>query len=441
MDVIIHGKPLDASECFSPGINKELARKIIGEFFSMGSIKESEALIVDARYWEGTWNSVYTLLLSQKVKDTAGRGSYFAISLIIPQKYCCIISEVYKLLENVVLENVLGVYLNKNLQYIVTNFEDSAAFDKLCSKLKTSYRNLEKSFDNSFKPQASLNDDIYCSLYDCDSLSVVQLLKNKGRVIITENTETKDSLATQSLKYYQMAQQSQGEIQQKTKKISELEAQLLQMENASKQASTTAGGKVKTLERKISDLEANAKQLESDKQHVETELSNLKGIIAQAAQFIEVPQPSPKNPKVGKKDSSKDNTPKDSINISRYLPLINTLLLFILLFGMFTSFKGCTGVISEGDRTFVDSLNTAIKEKDKVIEILQNEKSELQTEYEQCFNDLKKFQDAFDQMQRLSNPRPAASLKQASTKKQQQQQKVENKSPHPNAGEATPSNQ
>ena len=64
MDVIIHGKPLDASECFSPGINKELARKIIGEFFSMGSIKESEALIVDARYWEGTWNSVYTLLLS-----------------------------------------------------------------------------------------------------------------------------------------------------------------------------------------------------------------------------------------------------------------------------------------------------------------------------------------------------------------------------------------
>lgn len=433
MDVIIHGKPLDASERFTPGIDKELARKIISEFFAIGNIKESEALIADARFWQGTWNSVYTLLLSQNVKDTGGRGSYFAISLIIPQKYCCFISDVYKLLENVVRERVLGVYLNNNLQYIVPNFENTVAFEQLCSKLKSSYRNLEKSFDSSFKPQASLNNNIYFSIYDCDSLSVIQELKNRGRIIITENTETKDSLATQSMRYYQMAQQAQGENQQKNAKIKELESQISQMKNAVRQANTSSSEKVRNLEHKLSELEGKATKLESDKQYVETELSNLKGIIAQATQFIDVPQSSHNNQQTTKKDKGKDKL--------QYLPLINTLLLLILALGLFMNFKGCTGNISESDNELLDSLNFVVTEKDKVIERLQYEKKELQTEFNQCLNDLNKFKDAFGQMQRISNPKPVVSIKQVSPKKQPQQQKIEKKSVQPNAGVTTPPNQ
>ena len=434
MDVIIHGKPLDASERYSSGIDKELARKIIEEFFAIGSVKESEALIVDARNWKGTWNSVYTLLLSQNVKDGADRGSYFAISLIIPQKYCCLISEVYKLLENVVRENVLGVYLNKNLKYIVSNFDDSVAFEKLCSKLESSYVNFEKPFDSSFKPQI-LNNDTYCSIYDCDSLSVIQLLKNKGRVIITENTETKDALATQSMKYYQMAQKTQGEIQQKNTKISELESQLSQMENTARQANTSANGKVRELKLKISELESSAQQLEIDKQNAETALSDLKKIFAQAAPFLEEPQPSHRNPKASKMDGGKYNSNSERININRYLPLLNTLLL-VLVLGLFVSLKGCSGNTLESDNNLLDSLKSAVTEKEQIIERLKYEKDELQTEFNQCSTDLNKFKDAFEQMQRLSSPKPAAISKPATQKKQP---KVEPK-PQPNAGEAATPN-
>ena len=434
MDVIIHGKPLDASERFSSGIDKELARKIIGDFFAIGSVKESEALIVDARNWKGTWNSVYTLLLSQNVKDSADRGSYFAISLIIPQKYCCLISEVYKLLENVVRENVLGVYLNKNLKYIVSNFDDSVAFEKLCSKLESSYVNLEKPFDSSFKPQV-LNNDTYCSIHDCDSLSVIQLLKDKGRVIITENTETKDALAAQSVKYYQMAQKAQGEIQQKTTKINELESQLSQMENAARQANTSASGKVQKLELKISELENSAQQLEIGKQNAESALSDLKKILAQAAPFLEEPRPSHGNSKASKKDGGKYNSNSERININRYLPLLNTLLL-VLVLGLFVSLKGCSGITSESGNDLLDSLKSAVTEKEQIIERLQYEKDELQTEFNQCSTDLNKFKDAFEQMQRLSSPKPAISSKPASQKKQP---KVETK-PQPNSGEATTPN-
>lgn len=371
MEVIIHGKPLDASERFSSGIDKELARKIIEEFFAIGSVKESEALIVDARNWKGTWNSVYTLLLSQNVKDCADRGSYFAVSLIIPQKYCCLISEVYKLLENVVRENVLGVYLNKNLKYIVSNFDDSVAFEKLCSKLESSYVNLEKTFDSSFKPQV-LNNDAYCSIHDCDSLSVIQLLKNKGRVIITENTETKDSLAAQSMKYYQMVQKAQGEIQQKNAKINELESQLSQMENAARQANTSASGKVRELKLKISELENDVKILKTDKQNAESALSDLKKILAQAAPFLEKPEPSHRNQKAVKQDGGRNKCNNERVNINRYLPLLNTLLL-VLVLGFFVSlsFKGCSdsGTV---DNPQMEEMKDQIKEKDQIIDSLMH---------------------------------------------------------------------
>lgn len=436
MDVIIHGKPLDASERFSSGIDKELARKIIGEFFAMGSVKEPEALIVDARYWQGSWNSVYTLLLSQTVKDSAGRGSYFAISLIIPQKYCCLISEVYKLLENVVRENVLGVYLNNQLQYIVPNFEDSVAFEKLCSKLESIYHNFEKPFDNSFKPKA-LNNDEYCSIHDCDSLSVIQLLKDKGRIIVTEKTETKDALVTQSMNYRQKVQEMQGEIQQKNTKINELESHILQMKNAVKQENTSARNKVRELERKISELENRVQQSEIGKQNAESALSGLKKIIAQAVPFLEESQRSHGNSNAGKKGGGKYDSNTQRIN--RYLPLLNTLLL-VLLLGLFVNLKGCSGNTVESGHDLLDSLKSAVTEKEQTIERLQYEKDELQTEFNQCSTDLNKFMDAYEQMQRLSDPKPSASPKPAAKPvSPNKQSKTETKT-KPNTSESTTPN-
>lgn len=389
MDIIIHGKPLDASERYSSGIDKDLARKIIDDFFSIGSIKEPEVLVVDARYWNGKWYSVYTLFLSGSIKDTAGRGSYFAISLIIPNRYCCLISEVYYLLEEVVRENVLGVYLNSNFQYIVSNFENHSAFDRLYAKLESEYSNIEKSYDNSFRPQANLNNDNYCSLFDCDSLSLLNVLKSKGRVIIGENAETKDTLASKSMEYFQSLQQAKVELQTKSTKISDLEKQISQLEKTISSATSSASGKLKKLKEEIASLKADKERLESEKEKVEKEYANLNDKILQACSLLE----PVKNLSVHKKKdlTSKNKTisKNGKIDVSYYIPLFNTLLLiFLIILGIFLTFKGCTS-ITQNNQVNVDSLNMVITEKNSEIDNLNREKEKLINELEECQEKLK----------------------------------------------------
>lgn len=402
MDIIIHGKPLDSSQRYTTNIDKELAQKIIGEFFAIGigTIKESEALIVDARYWQGTWTSVYTLLLSQSVKDKEKRPSYFAISLVLPQKYCCLISEVYYLLEKVVRENVLGVYLDTNLSYITSNFEDSVAFERLCSKLQSIYNNSEKGFDRSFQPQATFPNDSYYSIYDCDSLAFINLLKSKGRVIVTENTETKDALASQSTKFYNAAQKAQRELQAKEAKVSELETRITQMEEEAKQTNSRASGTVTNLKNRVSELEATNKQLLDEKNGQQKIVQELGNIISQASDVLGVTKQT--QHKVIKKHPDKSTKTSDRVNIRRLLPSINTVLILLIVVGLFMNAREySSGVnINQESQTQVDSLKSVlaikiqdINDKEEQIAEMQKDYNELYSEFEQCKNSMNKLQE------------------------------------------------
>lgn len=417
MDVIIHGKPLDSSQRYTASIDKELAQKIIGEFFAIGigTIKESEALIVDARYWQGTWTSVYTLLLSQSIKDTAKRDSYFAISLILPQKYCCLISEVYYLLEKVIRENVLGVYLDTtSLKYITSNFEDSTAFEKLCNKLQASYKNLETNFDNSFQPQPVFPNDTYCSIYDCDSLAFVNQLKTKGRIIVTENEKTKDALASQSTKYYNEAQNAQNEVKSKEAKISELKSRIAQMEDEAKKMNSKTSGAVNNLKNRVSELETANKQLSEEKNGQQKIVQELGNIISQASDVLGVTkQPQPK---VIKKHSDKPTEIPEKINIRRLLPGINTVLILLIVVGLFMNTKGCSGgaSIDQDTQAQVDSLKFVlvqkeqeINDKEEKIANMKERDAELNAELEQYKNSINRLQ---EQM-KTSNKKATSSSK------------------------------
>ena len=333
MEIIIHGKPLDASERYTSGIDQTLARKIIDEFFAFGTVKEPEALVVEARYWQRTWTSVYTLLLSKTVRDTAGRGSYFAISLVLPQKYCGMVSSVYKLLEKVVKEDVLGVYLNSNLQYIVPNFENAAAFEKLCAKLKSAYANFEKAYDNLFQPQATFTNDAYCSIYDCDSLAFVQLLRKKGRIIVTEKEDTKDDLAALSSKFRQEAQIAKNDAEAKSSKIMKLESLVKQLEDAVKKANSTESRKLNELRQQISSLTSQNEQVNQKCQTAQKQYDELREKVAQAVASLGVTKSPTRYEHHPKKKKTK---------ISAYLPALNTLLIFLMAMGLLLNLKGCS---------------------------------------------------------------------------------------------------
>lgn len=398
MEVIIHGKPLDSSERFTTGIDKMLARKIIDEFFSISTIKEPEALIVDARYWQKSWTSVYTLFLSQNVKDTAGRGSYFAISLVLPHRYCGMVSDVYYLLEKVVKENVLGIYLNSSLQYIVRNFEDSTAFDQLCAKLQTCYTNIEKAFDSSFKAQATFSNDTYCSIDDCDSLAFVKLLRNKGRIIVTEKEDTKDALAAKSSQYQQEAQNAIRDIQAKTVKITELRGRITQLESDVQKASSSSSGKLSKLEQQVKTLTEQNQRINREWQTAQSQLAEIRKKIGQAVEILGVPELRLKGQMTTKEDDLHSDTKKRNNSFWKFLPAINTLLILFIVIGLFANTKSCSSddkSIQEAAeaKAQVELLNGQLAEKENEITSLRENNEALMQQRDDAQNSMRQLQE------------------------------------------------
>lgn len=408
MEIIIHGKPLDASERYTSGIDYELARRVINEFFALGPVKEPEALFVEARYWKGTWTSVYTLLLSEKVKDTAGRGSYFALSLVLPQKYCALISDVYRLLEKVVKENVLGVYLNSNVQYVVSNFENTAAFEKLCAKLQSSYvslGNVEKAFDGSFHQIATFTKDTYCSIYDCDSLAFVQLLKDKGRVIVTEKEDTKDDIAALAIKYRQEAQTAKNDAQSKALRITELERVAKQLEATMQEANRNEGKRLSALKKEITSLRDQYEQVKQSSQTSQQQYEDLRSKVTQAVASLGGVGKSPNYPPTKRKKRK----------ISDYLPAINTMLLLLMVMSLLLNMKGCSGdnkssqdsedMSGQVEMVSVDQLKEELQKKDEDIRNLQGELSGLRQKEESYKEDLRNKEAMIEKLRdKLGNP-------------------------------------
>lgn len=440
MEIIIHGKPFDRSSRFTAGMDKVIAEKIIDDFFGNTAFKEKEVLVVDARYWNRKLVSVYTLWLGKSVKDMAengGRDSYFAISLIIEGYYCSSVSLVYDLLEKIVRECVIGTYLNNNLRYIVHDFEDTSAFERLCSNLRSSYRNLEKAFDNSFQPQATFSNDTYYSIKDCDSLAFVDTLKKKGRIIVTENAETKDVLAAQSVKFRQEAQQAINELQTKKVKIAELEKRIAQREDTVRQADSLVSGKVRKLEEQIVSLNTENKRLVLEKENINRTLQELREKMVQAVSILGVTKQQTSSTEVRSKGNNKKSPSKHKNEFAYYLPAVNTLLILFMLVGLFLNLRRSSGDHSmekNPDNAKIDSLEWQIAQRDKEIITLQEAKEQLEQSLNQYMDNQKNIMRNSELRSRqpaVSNADSKARVQPKAEPKEKEKKKDKNKNPNP----------
>lgn len=195
MDVIIHGKPYNGSSQKTPGLDSVLCNRIVDGFFnSMGSINEAAFLVVDATYWNNEWYSIYTFELYKGIRDKDDRQSFFAISIVLQKQYYCLVSEVYKKLKKVCSDYVVGKYISDKRKYIVSDLEDKLLFEGLVKEISRDYTNLLEDFDNGFKHLHGSQANIFYNPIDCDAKAFVQSLRLNGRVIVCENTPTKDYL-------------------------------------------------------------------------------------------------------------------------------------------------------------------------------------------------------------------------------------------------------
>ena len=384
MDIIIHGKPLAGSMHSTDGIDPSLCQRIVNEFFEgMAQIKDQESLVVDARMWKGTWSSVYTFLLGKSIKDTANRESYFALSIVIPRKYCCLISQVYSLLQKVIRESVMGVYLAQNGQFLVQNLDNSTSFNRLCENLRKQYVNLEEEYDSTFQAATELRNDIYCNLIDCDSKAFVNLLKTRGRIIVTDSAATKDALATQARTLALQVQQLQSDLQTKAKTIDNQTKQISQLQESARQANSSASNQVNRLKTDLSALQAANKKLSDSKQELQDSYDELKLKVKQIAESL--------HSSGGNVSGIHHKTSGDKVSIRRFwsLSAFNTILLVLLtLLVLLSSLKGClsraetsenevAGLLEQNDASELQNqlnvLEDKLDAKDQEIAALQEE--------------------------------------------------------------------
>ena len=422
MDIIIHGKPNADSIQANPGTDLSefsFARKIVDEFFEgMNTFKDKvhDSLVVDARTWKGTWYSVYSFLLTKNIRDRAaeeedkGRSSYFAISIIIPQKYCCMTSLVYTMLKSVVQESVIGTYLSKTGKYLVNDFGNKKAFDSLCDSIRKKYVNLEEVFDSGFKAQTEFSfiNDTYCNVIDCDSQAFVNLLKLKGRIIVTESAPTKDALAAQVQSYALQTQQAQAKVAEKDKTIKEKEEiitnqtkQIQDLQESARKAGSSANNTEQKLKAKIISLEsakeAVDKELIATKETLE---ENLKRMI-QASSILNIPKHQ-KESQGGSSDKMLSNM--SWLNrLTRFLPIVNTLLLILLMVsGLFLYYLGRGGSSNQEVEEIKQELATAkaqIREFQGELSQRNNELNDLRANNDELTHTLEQYRETIRDME------------------------------------------
>ena len=138
-------------------------------------IKEQEVLIVDVRNWKNKWYSIYTLWLGGYITDTVDRSSFLAISIVVPNQYFCLVSAVYDTLKNAYLNSIVGTYISSKGEYIVQNFNNDSAFERLLNTINSNFVNLSENFDNNFKQDNNEAITNCCyNLLDCDSKAFVE---------------------------------------------------------------------------------------------------------------------------------------------------------------------------------------------------------------------------------------------------------------------------
>lgn len=197
MEIIVHGKPYSDSSRQSGGLDESFFSSFTSTFFrESGLLKElnsEEALIVDARNWKGRWYGIYTYAL-QVVDFANSPGVYFAISVVFPDEYNCFTREVYARLRKVSREYVVGRYLSQQGKYLVKDFSDTQMFEGLVAFVRNNWNAIVESFDSRFVAQNEFRNDVKYNIDDCDSKAYLDAWRMHGRIIITPNTPSKETL-------------------------------------------------------------------------------------------------------------------------------------------------------------------------------------------------------------------------------------------------------
>lgn len=381
-DIILHGKPNAGSHKATKGIEEAFCQNLVEKFFqSMNYIKDQEVLIVDVRNWKNCWYSIYTFWLGSNITDTAERSSFLAISIVVPNQYFCLVSAIYDMLKNACINSIVGTYISSKGEYIVQNFDNDSAFERLVNTINSNFINLSENFDNSFKQDNNDSITNCCyNLLDCDSKAFVEDWKKHGRIFVSKTYDSKDKRLSNTDMYYKELQKSKNELQSKlqdikklTTRIKELEG-LLSSENskinktlaALKEQAKNLDSEKKSLEQKVSNLNS-----ENEKHRdIEKQITNILGSITIDSSDI----------------PNKEEATPHRIGLKRIIPMINMFLLIFLLFA--TTFKSCGLLIKESSdeevqtvnnlQQEIEKLNKIIKEKDNQIHILKSN-SELHT--------------------------------------------------------------
>lgn len=375
-DIILHGKPNAGSHKATKGIEEAFCQNLVEKFFqSMNYIKDQEVLIVDVRNWKNCWYSIYTFWLGSNITDTAERSSFLAISIVVPNQYFCLVSAIYDMLKNACINSIVGTYISSKGEYIVQNFDNDSAFERLVNTINSNFINLSENFDNSFKQDNNDSITNCCyNLLDCDSKAFVEDWKKHGRIFVSKTYDSKDKRLSNTDMYYKELQKSKNELQSKLQDIKKLTTRIKELEGLLSSENSK-------INKTLAALKEQAKNLDSEKKSLEQKVSNLnsenekhRDIEKQITNILGSMTINSSN------DSNIEEVSTKRIGLKRIIPMINMVLLIFLLFA--TTFKSCGSQINESldeeEQTAnilqqkIEELNKIITEKNDQIRILKS---------------------------------------------------------------------
>lgn len=376
-DVILHGKPNSGCHKATRGLEDVFCQNLVKNFFeSMNYIKDQEVLIVDVRNWKNKWYSIYTLWLGGYITDTAERSSYLAISIVVPNQYFCLVSAVYDMLKNAYLNSIVGTYISSKGEYLVQNFDDNSAFERLLNAINSNFVNLSEFFNNNFK---QVNNDsstyYYYSMLDCDSKAFVEDWKRYGRIFVSKICDSKDMRLSNTDEYYKELQDSKNKLQSKLQEIEQLTARIKELEEMLDSGNSKINKALASLKEQVEVLESEKKSLKQNVSNMTAENERHRDIEKQITNILgSITIDSSDNP-------NKEEATTHRIGLKRIIPMINMVLLILLLFA--TTFKSCSSRIQgstdeDVQHTYdlqqkIEELNKEVNEKDKEIHDLKKE--------------------------------------------------------------------
>lgn len=383
-DLILHGKPNAGSHKATNGLDVIFCQYLVDNFFqSMDNIKDSQALIVDARNWKGTWYSVYTFWLGNNITDTANRTSFLAISMVVPKQYICLVSAVYNSFSKVYKDYVIGTFINSNGKYIVQDFNDNESFEKLYNLLKNDFVNLAEDFDSSFKQNQGTASNCYYNYIDCDSKAFIEDLKKNGRIVVTSTYDSKDARLVNTNKYFRELEIAKSELTTKDGEIKKLSQQIKALEEQILAKSNSESETIEKLRTEVAALTQKNTSLKNSLSSLNDSVSKYEETRNKIVQLLGVKSVS-QNIQNNSTQVDNGNNNLKLFKVKNVFPLINTVLLILLL--MMTSFKGCSSCIpklsSFANSTSLDELKNENKE-------LKNENKELRVLLIQKDNQIK----------------------------------------------------